>query len=122
MTGGRDDEQDLDWFLAALTDNGALVVTETELDETLFRIDLSRVVSKYIGETEKNLRKVFDAAERGGAILLLDEADALFGRRTEVTSSHDRYAGLEIDFLLQRIEAFSGIVLLTGLEDEDPDD
>ena len=67
------------------------------------------MVSKYIGETEANLRRVFDAAEDGGAILFFDEADALFGKRTEVKDSHDRYANIEIDYLLQRMEAFGGL-------------
>jgi hypothetical protein len=79
----------------------------------LFRIDLSALVSKYIGETEKNLRRVFDAAESGGAILLFDEADALFGRRTEVKDSHDRYANVEVSYLLQRMEAYRGLAILT---------
>lgn len=78
----------------------------------LYRIDLSAVVSKYIGETEKNLRKLFDAAEAGGAILFFDEADALFGKRSEVKDSHDRYANIEINYLLQRMEAFSGLAIL----------
>ena len=71
------------------------------------------VVSKYIGETEKNLRRVFDAAEGGGAILLFDEADALFGKRTEVKDSHDRYANIEVSYLLQRMEAYRGLAILT---------
>ena len=79
----------------------------------LFRIDLSAVVSKYIGETEKNLRKVFDAAEDCGAILLFDEADALFGKRTEVKDSHDRHANIEVSYLLQRMEAYHGLAILT---------
>jgi hypothetical protein len=79
----------------------------------LYRIDLSQVVSKYIGETEKNLRRVFDAAESGAAILLFDEADALFGKRSEVKDSHDRYANIEISFLLQRMEAYRGLAILT---------
>ncbi|PTL79516.1 ATP-binding protein [Vitiosangium sp. GDMCC 1.1324] len=79
----------------------------------LYRIDLSGVVSKYIGETEKNLRKVFDAAESGGAVLLFDEADALFGKRSEVKDSHDRYANLEVSYLLQRMESFHGLAILT---------
>lgn len=79
----------------------------------LFRIDLSAVVSKYIGETEENLRRVFDAAEAGGAILLFDEADALFGKRTEVKDSHDRHANIEVSYLLQRLEAYSGLAILT---------
>ena len=78
----------------------------------LYRIDLSAVVSKYIGETEKNLRKLFDAAEQGGVILFFDEADALFGKRSEVKDSHDRYANIEINYLLQRMEAFSGLAIL----------
>jgi SpoVK/Ycf46/Vps4 family AAA+-type ATPase len=79
----------------------------------LYRIDLSAVVSKYIGETEKNLRQVFDAAETGGALLLFDEADALFGKRAEVKDSHDRYANIEVGYLLQRMESFEGLAVLT---------
>src|SRR5262249_41721914 len=83
----------------------AAEVLATELHLDLYRIDLSSVVSKYIGETEKNLRKIFDAAEDSGAILLFDEADALFGKRSEVKDSHDRYANIEVSYLLQRMEA-----------------
>jgi len=83
------------------------------LDLTLYRIDLSAVVSKYIGETEKNLRKVFDEAEEQGAILLFDEADALFGKRSEVKDSHDRYANIEVSYLLQRMETYRGLAILT---------
>jgi hypothetical protein len=79
----------------------------------LYRIDLSRVVSKYIGETEKNLRRVFDAAEEAAAILLFDEADAIFGKRSEVKDSHDRYANIEVSYLLQRMEAYRGLAILT---------
>lgn len=79
----------------------------------LFRIDLSQVVNKYIGETEKNLGRIFDAAEAGGAILLFDEADALFGKRTEVRDSHDRYANQEVSYLLQRMESYQGLAILT---------
>ncbi|MFI1711132.1 ATP-binding protein [Streptomyces griseoruber] len=79
----------------------------------LFVIDLSQVVSKYIGETEKNLRRIFDAAERGGAVLLFDEADALFGKRSEVKDSHDRYANLEVSYLLMRMESYRGLAILT---------
>jgi SpoVK/Ycf46/Vps4 family AAA+-type ATPase len=79
----------------------------------LYRIDLSQVVSKYIGETEKNLRHVFDAAETAGAVLLFDEADALFGKRSEVKDSHDRYANIEVSYLLQRMEAYRGLAILT---------
>ena len=78
----------------------------------LYRIDLAGMVSKYIGETEKNLRRVFDAAEDGGAILFFDEADALFGKRTEVKDSHDRYANIEINYLLQRMESYRGLAIL----------
>jgi hypothetical protein len=88
-----------------------ILARELELD--LYRIDLSAVVSKYIGETEKNLRRVFDAADEGGAILLFDEADALFGRRSEVKDSHDRYANIEVSYLLQRMEAYRGLAVLT---------
>ncbi|MGH1491154.1 MAG: ATP-binding protein [Acidimicrobiales bacterium] len=84
-----------------------------ELSTELFRIDLSRVVSKYIGETEKNLAVAFREAERSGAILLFDEADSLFGKRTDVRDAHDRYANLEVSYLLQRVETFAGLVLLS---------
>lgn len=88
-------------------------VLANELGLELYRIDLSQVVSKYIGETEKNLRRVFDAAEESSAILLFDEADALFGKRSEVKDSHDRYANVEISYLLQRMEAYRGLAILT---------
>ncbi len=91
----------------------AAEVLASELRLDLYRIDLSAVVSKYIGETEKNLRRVFDAAEEGGAILLFDEADALFGKRSEVKDSHDRYANIEVSYLLQRMEAYRGLAILT---------
>jgi SpoVK/Ycf46/Vps4 family AAA+-type ATPase len=91
----------------------AAEVLAKELRLDLYRIDLSQVVSKYIGETEKNLKRVFDAAEDGGAILLFDEADALFGKRSEVKDSHDRYANIEISYLLQRMEAYRGLAILT---------
>ena len=84
-----------------------------ELNLDLYRIDLSSVVSKYIGETEKNLRRVFDAAESGGAILLFDEADALFGKRSDVKDSHDRHANIEVSYLLQRMESYRGLAILT---------
>jgi hypothetical protein len=91
----------------------AAEVLAHELRLDLYRIDLSQVVSKYIGETEKNLRRVFDAAESCGAILLFDEADALFGKRSEVKDSHDRYANIEVSYLLQRMEAYHGLAILT---------
>ncbi|NNG00313.1 MAG: ATP-binding protein [Desulfobacteraceae bacterium] len=90
----------------------AAEVIANELNLNLFRIDLSGVVSKYIGETEKNLRRLFDAAEDGGAILFFDEADALFGKRSEVKDSHDRYANIEINYLLQRMESYGGLAIL----------
>lgn len=90
----------------------AAEVIANDLRLNLYRIDLSAVVSKYIGETEKNLRRLFDAAEDGGAILFFDEADALFGKRSEVKDSHDRYANIEINYLLQRMEAFRGLAIL----------
>jgi ATPase family associated with various cellular activities (AAA) len=90
----------------------AAEVIANDLGLLLYRIDLSGVVSKYIGETEKNLRKLFDAAEDGGAILFFDEADALFGKRSEVKDSHDRYANIEINYLLQRIESYRGLAIL----------
>jgi len=92
----------------------AAEVLARELRLDLFRIDLSSVVSKYIGETEKNLGRLFDAAEDGGAILFFDEADALFGRRTEVKDSHDRYANIEVSYLLQRMESYRGLAILTS--------
>ena len=90
----------------------AAEVLANELSLDLYRIDLASVVSKYIGETEKNLRRVFDAAEEGGAILFFDEADALFGKRSEVKDSHDRYANIEINYLLQRMESYRGLAVL----------
>jgi hypothetical protein len=91
----------------------AAEVLANELHLDLYRIDLSSVVSKYIGDTEKNLRRVFDAAEESGAILLFDEADALFGKRSDVKDSHDRYANIEVSYLLQRMEAYRGLAILT---------
>ncbi len=91
----------------------AAEVLANELNLDLYRIDLSAVVSKYIGETERNLRRLFDAADESGAILLFDEADALFGKRSEVKDSHDRYANIEVSYLLQRMEAYRGVAILT---------
>jgi SpoVK/Ycf46/Vps4 family AAA+-type ATPase len=90
----------------------AAEVIANELRLDLYRIDLSAVVNKYIGETEKNLRRLFDAAEEGGSILFFDEADALFGKRSEVKDSHDRYANIEINYLLQRLESYRGLAIL----------
>jgi AAA+ superfamily predicted ATPase len=91
----------------------AAEVLASELRLDLYHIDLSRIVSKYIGETEANLRRVFDAAEENGAILLFDEADSLFGTRSQVKDSHDRYANIEVSYLLQRMEAYRGLAVLT---------
>jgi hypothetical protein len=90
----------------------AAEVIANELNLDLYRIDLSAVVNKYIGETEKNLRRLFEAAEESGAILFFDEADALFGKRSEVKDSHDRYANIEINYLLQRMESYRGLAIL----------
>jgi predicted nucleic acid-binding protein len=119
-----------DWGFAARTSRGlgttalfagpsgtgktlAAEVIAHELGVDLVHVDLSAVVSKYIGETEKQLRRLFDAAENGGVLLLFDEADTLFGKRTEVRDSHDRYANLEVGYLLQRMESFRGLAILT---------
>ncbi|MEU0436542.1 ATP-binding protein [Streptomyces sp. NPDC006290] len=90
----------------------AAEVLARHLSLDLYRVDLSAAVSKYIGETEKNLRRLFDAAEPGGAILFFDEADALFGKRSQVKDSHDRYANIEVSYLLQRMEAYQGLAIL----------
>jgi SpoVK/Ycf46/Vps4 family AAA+-type ATPase len=91
----------------------AAEVIANDLDLDLFRVDLSMVVNKYIGETEKHLRRLFDAVESCGAILCFDECDALFGKRSEVKDSHDRYANIEISYLLQRLESYRGLCILT---------
>jgi SpoVK/Ycf46/Vps4 family AAA+-type ATPase len=91
----------------------AAEVLANELSLDLYKVDLSKVVNKYIGETEKNLKKIFDAAENGGAILLFDEADALFGKRSDVKDSHDRYSNIEVSYLLQRMDAYRGLAILT---------
>lgn len=90
----------------------AAEVLAARLRLDLYRIDLSAVVSKYIGETEKNLRTLFDAAEGGGAVLFFDEADALFGKRSQVKDAHDRYANIEVNYLLQRMEEYHGLAIL----------
>lgn len=100
----------------------AAEVLANDLNLNLYRIDLSGVVSKYIGETEKNLRRLFDAAEDGGAILFFDEADALFGKRSAVRDSHDRYANIEVNYLLQRMEAYRGLAILATNRKSDLDD
>jgi SpoVK/Ycf46/Vps4 family AAA+-type ATPase len=90
----------------------AAEVVAGELQLDLYKIDLAGVVSKYIGETEKNLDRLFTAAESANAILLFDEADALFGKRSEVRDSHDRYANIEISYLLQKMETYEGVAIL----------
>jgi len=90
----------------------AAEVLANDLELDLYRIELSAVVSKYIGETEKNLRRLFDSAEQGGVVLFFDEADALFGKRSEVRDSHDRYANIEVNYLLQRMESYRGLAIL----------
>ena len=90
----------------------AAEVIAHELQLDLYKIDLSGVVNKYIGETEKNLAKIFHEAEASNAILFFDEADALFGKRTKISDAHDRYANIETSYLLQRVEAYEGVVIL----------
>ena len=90
----------------------AAEVLANDLNLDLYRVDLSTVVNKYIGETEKHLRRLFDAFESCGAILFFDECDALFGKRSEVKDSHDRYANIEINYLLQRLESYRGLAIL----------
>ncbi len=101
------------WGTSGTGKSLAAEVVAQELRVDLYHVDLSAVVSKYIGETEKNLSKIFDAAEAGGAVLLFDEADSLFGRRSEVRDSHDRYANIEVSYLLQRMESYRGLAILT---------
>jgi hypothetical protein len=93
-----------------------------ELGLPMYRIDLSQVVNKYIGETEKNLRRLFDAADAADVILFFDEADALFGKRTEVKDAHDRYANLEVSYLLERMERFKGLAILATNRKKDLDE
>ena len=100
----------------------AAEVIALELGLDLYKIDLSMVVSKYIGETEKNLNRIFKEAEQSNAILFFDEADALFGKRSEVRDSHDRYANIEISYLLQKIEENEGIVILATNLSQNIDD
>jgi SpoVK/Ycf46/Vps4 family AAA+-type ATPase len=97
-----------------------VIAHELQLD--LYKIDLSGVVNKYIGETEKNLAKIFHEAEASNAILFFDEADALFGKRTKIVDAHDRYANIETSYLLQRVEAYAGVVILATNLRENMDD
>lgn len=100
----------------------AAEVIAAELGLPLFRIDLSQVVDKYVGETEKNLRRLFDAADSADAVLFFDEADALFGKRSAVKDAHDRYANLEISYLLERMERFKGLAILATNRRKDLDE
>jgi hypothetical protein len=99
----------------------AAQVLARSLGLRLYRVDLAGVVSKYIGETEKHLRELFEACERAPVLLLFDEADALFGKRTQVSDAHDRYANIEIDYVLQRMEQFDGIAVLATNRKSDLD-
>jgi SpoVK/Ycf46/Vps4 family AAA+-type ATPase len=104
-------------LFSGVNNTGKIMAAEVlarELHLELHRIDLTRVVSKYIGETEKNLSQIFAASAAGNAILFFDEADALFGKRTEVKDSHDRYANIEISYFLQRVEEYHGPVILAA--------
>lgn len=92
----------------------AAEVLARELKMSLYRIDLSMVVSKYVGETEKNLDRIFDAADSRDAVLFFDEADALFGKRSDVRDSHDRYANIEVSYLLERMESYAGLAILAS--------
>jgi SpoVK/Ycf46/Vps4 family AAA+-type ATPase len=95
----------------------ALVAAQTlarDLGQNLYRVDLGAVVSKYIGEMEKNLRRVFDAAKKSRSVLFFDEGDALFGKHTEVKDDHDHYANIETNYLLQRIEGYVGLAILAA--------
>jgi vesicle-fusing ATPase len=93
-----------------------------QLDLPMYRIDLSQVANKYIGETEKNLKRLFDAADVSDCVLFFDEADSLFGRRTETRDAHDRYANLEISYLLDRMERFKGLAILASNRKKDLDE
>ena len=99
----------------------AAQILARSLNMKLFRVDLAGVVNKYIGETEKRLRQVFDASERSNVLLFFDEADALFGQRTQVKDAHDRFANIEIDYLLQRVEQFDGVSVLSTNRKSDLD-
>ncbi|MFC0773697.1 ATP-binding protein [Terrimonas alba] len=92
----------------------AASILAKEISTDIYRVDLAATVSKYIGETEKNLARLFDTAEQKGWILFFDEADALFGKRSDVKDSHDRYANLDVNYLLQRIESYNGLVIMAS--------
>jgi SpoVK/Ycf46/Vps4 family AAA+-type ATPase len=109
-------------YLASGAGAAASVGANAQPEAQTYRIDLSQVASKYIGETEKNLSLVFDRAQRVDAVLLFDEAEALLGKRSEVKDSHDRYANLEVNYLLQRIESREGIAMLATNSQQEPID
>lgn len=96
-------------------------ILAAELGMDLYRVDLAAVINKYIGETEKNLNAIFDAAKVSNAILYFDEADALFGKRTEINDTHDRFANMEVNYLLQRIESYAVVVILASNLKQDID-
>ena len=99
----------------------AAEVIARELRTNLYRVNLNQVVSKYIGETEKNLSRIFEADQKRRSVLLFDEADALLGKRSEVKDRHDRYANIEVSYLLSKVEAHRGLVILTTNRKEDFD-
>jgi len=99
----------------------AAEVIARELRTNLYRVNLNQVVSKYIGETEKNLSRIFEADQKRRSVLLFDEADALLGKRSEVKDRHDRYANIEVSYLLSKVEAHRGLVMLTTNRKEDFD-
>lgn len=118
-------ESGISVLFAGLPGTGKTMAAEVlaiKLGLPMFRIDLSQVVNKYIGETEKNLKRVFDAADISDMILFFDEADSLFGKRTEVSDAHDRYANLEISYLLERMERFKGLAILATNRKKDLDE
>ena len=100
----------------------ATAVLANEIGRDVYRVDLGQVVSRYVGETEKNLTRVFDEAQRAGAVLFFDEADALFGKRTDVKDAHVRYANLDISYLLERLEEYEGLMILATNRRENVDD
>lgn len=117
FTRGLLDGNGLNVLFSGASGSGKTMAAEamaSDLGMPLYKIDLSAVVNKYIGETEKNLSQIFDAAERSDCVLLFDEADALFGKRSDVKDSHDRYANAEVSYLLQRVEAFHGLAILAS--------
>jgi len=111
-------------LLVGASDTGKTMAAEwiaNKLRVDLHRVDLSAVMGKYIGETEKNLQRLFDSAERAGAILFFDEAEALFGRRGDVKDSHDRYANVTVDWLLERMKTYRGVAVLATTSREEID-